>query len=79
MKLNVIVDSLGNIVGAFQSEFIKKEDAKERNSGIFLKPDQKTFEIEVEDQIIKEHPSKLQEQMQKIVDTKFDLRPYMKK
>ncbi|WP_458742907.1 hypothetical protein [Candidatus Nitrosocosmicus sp. T] len=79
MKFNVIVDSFGNIVGAFQSEFIKKEDGKERKSGIFLKPDQKMFEIEVDNQIIKEHPSKLQEQMQKIVDTKFDLRPYLKK
>ncbi len=79
MKLNVIVDKVGNVVGAFQSELSKKGDEKERRSGILVEPDKKILEIEVEDQIIKEHPSKLQEQMQKIVDTKFDLRPHMKK
>ena len=79
MKLNVIVDKVGNVVGAFQSELLNKGNEKERRSGILVEPDKKILEIEVEDQIIKEHPAKLQEQMQKIVDTKFDLRPHMKK
>jgi hypothetical protein len=39
MKLNIIVDKMGDVVGAFQSELVKLDDASELRAGVIADPD----------------------------------------
>jgi hypothetical protein len=79
MKLNIIVNKMGDAVGAFQSEPVKLEDGSELRAGVMADPDKTIREIEVPDTLVRQPTAKVQEEIQKIADEKFGLKPYMKK
>jgi len=52
MKINVLIDKLGNIVGYSQVGIAKVNDGTEIEMGIIAGPEQSLHEIEIDDNLI---------------------------
>jgi alkyl hydroperoxide reductase subunit AhpC len=79
MKLNIIVDKMGDVVGAFGSGSAKVEDGSELRGGVIVDPDKTVHEIEIQDTVLTQPSAKVFEEIQKIADENLGLKPYMNK
>jgi hypothetical protein len=65
MKINIVVDKKGTVVGILREEFEGKGGAKIQ-AGIVVKPGHAIHRIEVDDKIMREPPAKIHKAVQKI-------------
>ncbi len=61
MKISVLVDKMGNVVGSSQIGIVKVHDGIEIEMGIIAGPEQSSHEIEIDDDLIKGNNDKFQQ------------------
>jgi len=64
MKLNVIVDEDGNVIGTSQAGSIKIDNGTEVKLGVIAGPGQTIYELEVDDSILKENAFEIHKKLQ---------------
>jgi hypothetical protein len=69
MKLNVVVDMKGNVVGTYREEVQSKGGLKIR-AGMVMQPGYLVHQIEVDDKILKQPALKIHETVQKLLPRK---------
>ena len=65
MKLNVVVDKTGKIVGSSQVGVMKADDGTQIELGVIAGPEQTIHEIEVGDDIMRRPIAEVQQEIQK--------------
>jgi hypothetical protein len=75
MKLNVIVDKMGNIVGSSQVGTVKADDGTEIETGVIAGAEQSVYEIEVDDNIMKRSIDEIQQEISKTLSSKLSNHP----
>jgi hypothetical protein len=75
MKLNVIVDKMGNIIGSSQVGTLKADDGTEFETGVLPGAEQSIHEIEVDDNIMKRSINEIQQEISKTLSSKLGNHP----
>ena len=74
MKLNVIVDKMGNIIGSSQVGTLT-DDGTEFETGVLPGAEQSIHEIEVDDNIMKRSINEIQQEISKTLSSKLGNHP----
>jgi hypothetical protein len=67
MKLSVIVDRLGNVVGSFRAGPIKLQDGSELQGGVVPGPEEVIHEIDVPEELVKRPVADIHQELQKMI------------
>jgi hypothetical protein len=79
MKLNVILDKMGNIVGSSQVGTVKTDEGTEIETGVIAGSEQSIYEIEVDDNIMKRSNDEIQQEIRKMLSSKLGNNPWFRK
>jgi hypothetical protein len=67
MKLNVIIDKFGNIVGSGQVGKVRTADGQDIELNLLPGAEQTVHQIEVADSVMKRSPEEIHQEIQKLI------------
>jgi hypothetical protein len=76
MKMNVIVDKMGNVVGAARVGSMKADDGTKIEVGVIPEVGQTVYELDVSDELMSADPDKIQHELSIQIRSK---NPYLPK